>query len=69
MWFNTYSRPIPVPIKNLRPARETCEQCHWPEKFYGAQLKQNPYFRYNEKNTPEQISLSGEDGRRNAQLG
>jgi len=57
MWFNTFSRPIPVPIKNLRPARETCEQCHWPEKFYGAQLKQNPYFRYNEKNTPEQISL------------
>ena len=57
MWFNTYSRPIPVPIKNLRPARETCEECHWPEKFYGAQLKQNPYFRYNEKNAPEQISL------------
>ena len=42
MWFNTHSRPIPVPIKNLRPARETCEECHWPEKFYGAQLKQNP---------------------------
>jgi hypothetical protein len=57
MWFNTHSRPIPVPIKNLRPARETCEECHWPEKFYGAQLKQNPYFRYNEKNSPEQISL------------
>ena len=57
MWFDTFSRPIPVPIKNLRPARETCEECHWPEKFYGAQLKQNPYYRYNERNTPEQISL------------
>jgi len=57
VWFHTYSRPIPVPLKNLRPARETCEECHWPEKFYGAQLIQNPYFRYNEKNTPEQISL------------
>ena len=56
-WLHTYSRPIPVPITNLRPARETCEECHWPEKFYGAQLIQNPYFRYNEKNTPEQISL------------
>jgi hypothetical protein len=55
--FQTYSRPIPVPLKNLRPARETCEECHWPDKFYGAQLIQNPYFRYNEKNTPEQISL------------
>ncbi len=57
VWFRTYSRPIPVPITNLRPARETCEECHWPDKFYGAQLIQNPYFRYNEKNTPEQISF------------
>ena len=55
--FNTYVRPIPVPIKNLRPAREICEECHWPEKFYGAQLMQNPHFRYDEKNTPEQVSL------------
>ena len=52
-----YQRPIQTPIQNLRPARETCEQCHWPEKFYGAQLMQNPHFRYDEPNTPEQISL------------
>jgi len=26
--FNTYPRPIPTPVHNLRPARETCEQCH-----------------------------------------
>jgi nitrate/TMAO reductase-like tetraheme cytochrome c subunit len=32
---NTYSRPIPAPVHNLRPAREVCEQCHWPEKFHG----------------------------------
>jgi hypothetical protein len=32
---NTYSRPIPSPVHNLRPARDTCEQCHWPEKFHG----------------------------------
>jgi hypothetical protein len=55
--FRTYSRPIPSPLTNLRPARETCEECHWPEKFYGAQLMQYPYFRYNRQNTPEQISL------------
>jgi hypothetical protein len=57
LWFRTYSTPIPTPLKNLRPARETCEECHWPEKFYGAQLMQYPYFRYNKENTPEQISL------------
>jgi hypothetical protein len=55
--LHTYSTPIPVPIKHLRPARETCEQCHWPQKFYGAQLTQNPFFRYDEKNTPEQVSF------------
>jgi hypothetical protein len=26
--LHTYSRPIPSPVKYLRPARETCEQCH-----------------------------------------
>jgi hypothetical protein len=33
--LKTYSRPIPSPVKYLRPARETCEQCHWPERFVG----------------------------------
>jgi hypothetical protein len=33
--FHTYSRPIPSPVENLRPARETCEQCHWPARFSG----------------------------------
>ena len=26
-------RPIPSPVANLRPARETCEQCHCPRAF------------------------------------
>lgn len=30
-----YPTPIPVPVKNLRPAQETCEQCHWPKDFVG----------------------------------
>ncbi len=67
--FHTYSRPISVPIKSLRPARETCDECHWPEKFYGAQLIQNPYFRYNEKNAPEQISLLAKTGGGTPNLG
>jgi len=37
--FHKYPQPIPTPVANLRPAQETCEQCHWPRKFYGAQLK------------------------------
>ncbi|MBI4609252.1 MAG: cytochrome C [Candidatus Rokubacteria bacterium] len=54
---NIYPRPIPSPIKNLRPARETCEECHWPEKFWGAQLKTITHFGSDEKNTPRQIRM------------
>ena len=37
--FNLYERPIPTPVKALRPARETCEVCHWPQKFAGNRVK------------------------------
>jgi hypothetical protein len=67
--FNSYSRPIEVPIRDLRPARETCEQCHWPQKFYGAQLLQIPYFRYDEANTSDQISMLIKTGGGSARLG
>jgi hypothetical protein len=33
--LDNYDRPIATPVKNLRPARDTCEKCHWPEKFIG----------------------------------
>ncbi len=55
--FGTYERPIPTPVENLRPAKETCQECHWPEKFVQAQLYQRGHFKYDEKNTPEQITL------------
>jgi len=49
--FNTFPRPIPVPVHNLRPALETCEQCHWPQKFVGDRLKIIPKYGEDEKNT------------------
>ena len=52
-----FPRPIPSPVQSLRPARETCEQCHWPEKFFGAQLKVFDHFAYDEPNTPRQVRL------------
>jgi len=52
--FNTYPRPIPTPVHNLRPAAQTCEQCHWPKNFYGAQLKVFTHYSSDEKNTPRQ---------------
>jgi hypothetical protein len=52
--FNKYSRPIQTPVHNLRPAQDTCEQCHWPEKFFGAQLKVFNRYAYDEQNTLRQ---------------
>jgi hypothetical protein len=50
--FNKFPRPIPTPIENLRPSRETCEQCHWPEKFIGNRILVKTKFSEDEKNTP-----------------
>jgi hypothetical protein len=36
--LDSHSRPIPTPVHTLRPAREVCEQCHWPEKFHGDKI-------------------------------
>jgi len=55
--FNTFPRPIPSPVRNLRPAQETCEQCHWPKKFYGGQLKIFSHYASDEKNTLRQIRM------------
>jgi hypothetical protein len=48
----TYSRPIPSPVHELRPARETCEHCHWPRKFHGDKLVVRTRHADDEANTP-----------------
>ena len=54
---NRYPRPIPTPVANLRPAQETCEQCHWPAKFFGAQQKTFHHYLADESNSPWQIQM------------
>ena len=54
---NTYPRPIPVPVQNLRPAKETCEQCHWPEKFFGWVELRRQFYLPDKQNTPWDIRL------------
>jgi hypothetical protein len=52
-----YPRPIPTPIENLRPAQETCEQCHWPSKFFGNVERVNDHFFSDSANTQWTIRL------------
>jgi len=48
---NTFARPIETPVHGLRPARDTCEQCHRPELFHGDKLVIKDKFREDENNT------------------
>jgi len=49
--FDLYPRPIPTPLHDLRPARETCEQCHWPTKHVGDKLRVIKHYKDDEQNT------------------
>lgn len=54
---NSFERPIPTPVETLRPAQETCEECHWPQQFYGQKLVTHNYYRTDENSTPWTVSL------------
>jgi hypothetical protein len=49
--LNSHARPISSPVYNLRPAREVCEQCHWPEKFHGDKMLVTKEYAEDEANT------------------
>lgn len=59
---NDYPRPIETPLHDLRPARETCEACHWPAKFYSRSLVTNKYYLADSLNTEWDIMLQMKTG-------
>ena len=69
MLTDNFSRPIETPIHDLRPARETCEECHWPEKFYAQQLRQTKHFLTDSANTEWNINLKMKIGPQHSALG
>jgi hypothetical protein len=48
---DSVEKPVTVPVKNLRPARDTCEACHRPEKFSGDLVRTHTTFGTDEANT------------------
>jgi hypothetical protein len=52
-----YPRPIPNPIKNLRPVQEDCELCHWPLQFFGQGMKRFDHYLYDNANTHWSITM------------
>ncbi len=67
--FNKFPRPIATPIENLRPAQETCEQCHWPKHFYSEKEHTNTYFISDEQNTKWTLNLLMKIGGGNIEAG
>ena len=67
--FNKYPRPIPTPIQNLRPAQETCEQCHWPKHFFSEKKVVNTYYTSDEQNSKWSIDLLLKVGGGNIEAG
>jgi len=55
--FHKYEQPIPTPVRNLRPARDTCERCHWPEKYSGSIEVTHHHFMADDQNTPYTVRL------------
>jgi len=55
--IGTYQHPITTPLHTLRPARETCEQCHWPNKHHGDKLRIFSRYSSDEKNTPSYTAM------------
>jgi nitrate/TMAO reductase-like tetraheme cytochrome c subunit len=53
--FKTYEYPIRA--GELRPARETCEKCHFPEKFSDDSLREIIRYTNDKDNTPKSIYL------------
>ena len=55
--LDNFERPIPTPVRDLRPAQEVCEHCHWPNKFFDATQVTHDHFLSNEQNTHWQITM------------
>lgn len=66
---NDFSRPIPAPVHTLRPARDTCEECHWTEKFHGNRVTHRMHYKADEANTAEVNLFVLKVGGRNPKTG
>ncbi|MGQ9642343.1 MAG: NapC/NirT family cytochrome c [Ignavibacterium sp.] len=67
--FNKYNRPIHTPVKELRPAEGTCEQCHSPSHFFSEKKVDHNYYLSDEKNTKSKLTMLVKIGGGNSEFG
>jgi hypothetical protein len=56
-------------VEQLRPARDVCEQCHWPEKFHGDKIRRVVEYAEDEANTESVTTLQVHVGGGSERLG
>ena len=66
---NTVPTPVPAPVRSMRPARETCQTCHWDEKSHGDKLRQIREYADDDKSTETTTSLQLHIGGGRAAIG
>ncbi|MBW2278360.1 MAG: NapC/NirT family cytochrome c [Deltaproteobacteria bacterium] len=66
---DSFSRPIPPAITELRPASETCEHCHWPARFFGRQYKELIHYGGDKDNQRRRVEILIEIGGSDDSLG
>ena len=54
---NRVPTPIPPPAALISPARDTCEQCHWSERFVGDRTRVVREYASDEKNSERDTVL------------
>lgn len=52
-----FNRPIHTPVANMREATETCQKCHWSEKYHGDEIKVFNHYEYDEENSLNQTRM------------
>jgi len=60
---------FPITAGEMRPARDTCEKCHFPEKFSDDSLREIKHFGNDTANTPTSVYLVLKTGGGTKRLG
>lgn len=65
---DTTPKPIPGAVRTMRPARETCQTCHWSERDIGDKLRQVREYADDEKSSETVTTLQLHVGGGRAEL-
>jgi nitrate/TMAO reductase-like tetraheme cytochrome c subunit len=69
VFTNNYHRPIETPVHNLRPANETCGNCHQANRQIGSRVGFRVHFKSDEANTPQVTAMMFHVGGADARTG